>query len=246
MNEHERSSQLSALFDGELPVEQAGMVIRRAMKDGQMRASWGRYALIGAAIRNEPLAVRTRLGDDVAARVAARLSAETPIASPAMQSAAQFPPQRAGRSQFAKGAWGMAVAASVAAVSLIVLRSQAPAQPGSPALVAQASRPDAALGVASPPAPLPSVALPAGGVQMASVATPRDSNIESLPSYTTPLGGSDSASRFGQPLVNYVVAHSEVTTSAVRLSPLSTVMSAGQDITQGTVEMTEAEIGAHR
>jgi hypothetical protein len=32
----------------------------------------------------------------------------------------------------------------------------------------------------------------------------------------------------------------------VRLSPLSSVMSAGQDITLGTVEMTEAEIGAHR
>jgi hypothetical protein len=32
----------------------------------------------------------------------------------------------------------------------------------------------------------------------------------------------------------------------VRLSPLSTVMSAGQDIMQDTVEMTEAEIGAHR
>ena len=63
MNEHERPSQLSALFDGELPVEQAGMVIRRAMKDGQMRASWGRYALIGAAIRNEAKLTITALED---------------------------------------------------------------------------------------------------------------------------------------------------------------------------------------
>jgi negative regulator of sigma E activity len=246
MNEHERSSQLSALFDGELPVEQAGMVIRRAMKDGQMRASWGRYALIGAAIRNEPLAVRTRLGDDVAARVAARLSAEMPIAPASVQSAALFPQQRAGRSQFAKGAWGMAIAASVAVVSLVVMRSQAPVQAGSPALVAQAALPVAVAVDQSPVATLPSVAVPASGVQMASALEQRASLTEALPSYTTPVGGSDSASRFGQPLVNYVVAHSEVTTSAVRLSPLSTVMSAGQDITQGTVEMTEAEIGAHR
>jgi negative regulator of sigma E activity len=229
-----------------LPVEQAGMVIRRAMKEGQMRASWGRYALIGAAIRNEPLAVRTRLVDDVASRVAARLSAEMPIAAAAMQSAAQFPSQRAGRTQFARGAWGMAVAASVAAVSLLVLRSQAPEQSGSPALVAQASGTGTAVAVAPLSSPLPALAVPAVGVQLASAATPRVGNLESLPSYTTPLGGPDSASRFGQPLVNYVVAHSEVTTSAVRLSPLSTVMSAGQDITQGTVEMTEAEIGAHR
>jgi negative regulator of sigma E activity len=246
MNEHERSSQLSALFDGELPVEQAGMVIRRAMKDGQMRASWGRYALIGAAIRNEPLAVRTRLGDDVAARVAARLSAEMPIAPAAAQSATQFPHRRAGRSQFAKGAWGMAVAASVAVVSLVVMRGQAPGQSASPTLVAQAATPAAVATEPAPVSPLPSVAVPASGMQLALAAGQPASIAEALPSYTTPVGGSDSASRFGQPLVNYVVAHSEVTTSAVRLSPLSTVMSAGQDITQGTVEMTEAEIGAHR
>ncbi|MEY2854918.1 MAG: hypothetical protein RL030_2050 [Pseudomonadota bacterium] len=243
MNEHERSSQLSALFDGELPVEQAGMVIRRAMKDGQMRASWGRYALIGAAIRNEPLAVRTRLADDVAARVAARLSAEMPISPPSVHSTTPFPQQRSGRSQFAKGAWGMAVAASVAVVSLVVLRSQAPVQAGAAALLA-AAQPTAVENL--PTSALPSIAVPASGVQMASAVEPRASLNEALPSYTTPVGGSDSASRFGQPLVNYVVAHSEVTTSAVRLSPLSTVMSAGQDITQGTVEMTEAEIGAHR
>lgn len=246
MNEQERPSQLSALFDGELPVEQAGLVIRRAMKDGQMRASWGRYALIGAAIRNEPLAVRTRLGDDVAARVAARLSAEMPIAPAALQSAAQLPRQRAGRSQFARGAWGMAVAASVAAVSLVVLRNQAPVQPGSMALVAQASQ---ATPVAADPSPAsrpPAVSMSAGAAQLAATTGPVAGVPEALPSYTTPVGGSESGSRFGQPLVNYVVAHSEVTTSAVRLSPLSTVMSAGQDIMQDTVEMTEAEIGAHR
>ena len=243
MNEHERSSQLSAMFDGELPVEQAGMVIRRAMKDGQMRASWGRYALIGAAIRNEPLAVRTRLADDVAARVAARLSAEMPITPAAAQSAAQLKDQPAGRSLFAKGAWGMAVAASVAVVSLVVLRNQAPDQPASTALVAQAPRPAATSPDPSPASSLPSVAVPASA-QLASAVDPGAA--DALPSYTTPVGSAEGASRFGQPLVNYVVAHSEVTTSAVRLSPLSTVMSAGQDITQGTVEMTEAEIGAHR
>jgi negative regulator of sigma E activity len=246
MNENEHSSQLSALFDGELPVEQAGMVIRRAMKDGQMRASWGSYALIGAAIRNEPLAVRTRLRDDVAARVAARLSAEVPVVAASGQAMARSPAQRDARSQFAKGAWGMAVAASVAAVSLVVMRNRAPAPAEAPLQVAQATQSSAAVAAPvqpSPAAQLPAISLPADTARLASLGSPGAG--ESLPSYTTPVGGRD-AYRFGQPLVNYVVAHSEVTTSAVRLSPLSSVMSAGQDITLGTVEMTEAEIGAHR
>lgn len=245
MNEHERSSQLSALYDGELPVEQAGMVIRRAMKEGQMRTAWGRYALIGAAIRNEPLAVRTRLRDDVASRVAARLSAELPVAATATGPVIRTPQQREARSQFARGAWGMGIAASVAVVSLVVMRSQAPDQAPA-ALLAQATQPtvDAAVVQPSPAAQLPGIASVAGA-QLASATVPSAADPEVLPSYTTPVGGGE-ASRFGQPLVNYVVAHSEVASSAVRLSPLSSVMSAGQDITQGTVEMTEAEIGAHR
>ena len=51
MNEQEQISQLSALFDNELPPEQSGMVIRRALIDPALRASWGNYALIGACIR---------------------------------------------------------------------------------------------------------------------------------------------------------------------------------------------------
>ena len=102
MNENEHSSQLSALFDGELPAGQTELVIRRAMKDPQLRATWGRYALIGAAMRSEPLAIHARLRDDVAARVGARLSMES---GPAERAA---PPARATGdtgSSFARGAW---------------------------------------------------------------------------------------------------------------------------------------------
>jgi negative regulator of sigma E activity len=243
MNEIERSSQLSSLFDGQLPPEQMSLVIRRAMKDGQMRSNWGRYALIGAAIRNEPLAVRSSLNDDVAARVAARLSAEAPIALVAPPVLRTGQPREA-RLQFARGAWGMAVAASVAAVSLVVLRSQAP-MPAASLQVAQSVTISPAIVQPTPAAQLPALEVPSGGTRLASLAAPGAAASEALPSYTTPVSSADAA-RFGQPLVNYVVAHSEVTTSAVRLSPLSLVMSAGQDITQGTVEMTEAEIGAHR
>ena len=234
MNEQEHSSQLSALFDGELPAVQAELVIRRAMKDPQLRATWGRYALIGAAIRSEPLAVRTQLRDDVAARVSARLSAD-PAGLAADGSAAGRGKSRDARSQFARGAWGMAIAASVAAVSLLVLRGQGPeaAAPAAVTAQAQVAAPDFL-----PAADAVLVTPPAEPVVVAAV--------DAAPSYTTPVDDSATGQRFGGPLVNYVVAHSEVTTSAVRFSPLSSVMSAGQDLALGTVEMTEAEIGAHR
>lgn len=235
MNEHEHSSQLSALFDGELPSVQAELVIRRAMKDPQLRATWGRYALIGAAIRSEPLAVRSRLRDDVAARVGARLSADSGGAPGIDESAAESQQSRGSRSQFVRGAWGMAVAASVAAVSLLVLRSQAPDAVSPAAVTAQVEAPVSA----SEPAVAASNAVsPVEAVVAAAIDAP--------PSYTTPVDDSTGGQRIGGPLVNYVVAHSEVTTSAVRFSPLSSVMSAGQDLALDTVEMTEAEIGAHR
>jgi hypothetical protein len=139
----------------------------------------------------------------------------------------------------------MALAASVALASLVVLRSQAlsPTPGLAPAgLTAQTQQGAEASPVAvsdSAPGNVP------GNVQVAAVIPASDASAEALPSYTTPVSSADAA-RFDQPLVNYVVAHSEVATSAVRLSPLSSVMSAEQDITLGTVEMTEAEIGAHR
>src|SRR5687768_18465659 len=71
MNEQEQVSQLSALFDGELPPQQAGMVIRRALRDPGMRASWERYALIGACLRGDPVGGRNSVADRVQARLAA-------------------------------------------------------------------------------------------------------------------------------------------------------------------------------
>jgi hypothetical protein len=66
------------------------------------------------------------------------------------------------------------------------------------------------------------------------------------PSYTTPVDESPVGQRLDGRMVNYVVAHSEVASSAVRFSPLSTVMNSSDDFTQDTVEMTAAEIGAYR
>jgi len=230
MNQQEHSSQLSALFDNELSPEQAELVIRRALKDPAMRTSWGRYALIGACLRGEPLAGRSRPESDVAARVRIRLAVEgsrTPGRGEA--SGASSPGART--TMLWRGALGMAIAASVAAVSLMLVRVQAPG-----AMVAASAPVQAqASPVASPIAP---VAAPTSPTLVARASAP--------PSYTTPVDNSPVGQRLDAPLVNYVISHSEVSASAVRFSPLSTVMNSSDDFTQDTVEMTAAEIGAHR
>jgi negative regulator of sigma E activity len=229
MNEQEHVSQLSALFDGELPREQAEMVIRRVMKDASLRSTWGRYALIGACVRSEPLAVALP-AVDLAARLRVRLAAEPePAVSGEIRAvAAAGTGSRA--SLWRRGALGGAIAASVALVSLVLVNSMAPESGGpseAPVQIAQQPAPAAVAG------PQPQVAAP---VFVARESAP--------PSYTTPVD--DSPARRRAPLFNYVVAHSDVAASAVRLAPLSSVMGGGFDLTQDAVEMTAAEVGARR
>ncbi len=52
MNE-ELDSQLSAMFDNELPAAECELLARRLSRDGDLKARWGRYAVIGAVIRAE-------------------------------------------------------------------------------------------------------------------------------------------------------------------------------------------------
>jgi len=225
MSEQEQITQLSALFDGELPQEQAGMVIRRALKDPALRVSWGRYALIGACLRDEPLGVALPQSD-LAARVRARLLAEADYSSletGARNATASASERR--KALLGRGAMGGAIAAGVALVSLFIFRSIAPVVPvqGAPVQVARA--PEAA----------PEV------MQVAQASMPAAMRDTLPPSYTTPV---DNSPRAGSPLMNYFALHSEVAASAVRFSPMSSVMNSGYDPTQGAVEMSAAEVGA--
>lgn len=136
MSEQEQNSQLSALFDGELPAQQAQMVIRRALKDPSTRTAWERYALIGACLRSEPISA----GVSVADRVQARLAAErdlnvTPLPAGAQRAEAargsRFP-------MLGRGALGGAIAAGVALVAIVVVRNMSPTAADSGLLVAQA------------------------------------------------------------------------------------------------------------
>jgi negative regulator of sigma E activity len=220
MSEQEQVSQLSALFDGELPSQQAQMVIRRALRDSAMRERWQRYALIGACVRGEPLAAAGSRGG-VAERVAARLADEADILAPgAAAGAAQVAMPARSRRSLGRGIVGGAIAAGVALMAVVVVRSMAPAGADPGTLVAQSG--------------------PAGNVAVEAVQVAAPAVQEPAPrSYTTPVQNSATANPMGdqQPLAHYVVAHSEQAASAFGFS---------YDLTQGAIDMTEAEIAAHR
>jgi negative regulator of sigma E activity len=213
MSEQEQISQLSALFDGELPSQQAEMVIRRVVKDPAMREHWQRYAVIGACLRGEPLAGAHRR-EGLADRVRARLAAEVDIVAPG----ALFGNRPAASSRrfggvFGRSAMGGAIAASVALVSLFVVRWMEPATG--------------------------EVSTFAGNTPVAAQPEFVEATQTAPRSYTTPGANSPVANRVidQQALAHYVVAHSEQAASAVGFS---------YDLTQGAVDMTEAEIEARR
>ncbi len=130
MNE-ELDSQLSAMFDNELPAEECELLARRLSRDPDLKARWGRYAVIGAVIRAER---GVTLDGIVAGRVSAALSREPALSAETARSA------RALRYRWWQPLAGAGLAAGVATVSILWLRSQA--MPGShavaPAIVASA------------------------------------------------------------------------------------------------------------
>src|SRR4051794_18971373 len=131
MNE-ELDSQLSAMFDNELPAAECELLARRLSRDEELKARWGRYAAIGATIRAEG---GTRLNAELARRVSVVISAEPPIVEetnslPAAQSALDLRSTRARLRPFGSRWWapvgGAAVAASVAAAAILWVRFESP------------------------------------------------------------------------------------------------------------------------
>jgi sigma-E factor negative regulatory protein RseA len=184
MNE-ELDSQLSAMFDDELPTAECELLARRLSRDEALKARWGRYAVVGAVIRAER---GVRLNAAVAWRVNAAISAE-PAFEPV--AGAQLP-RRAGLRWWQPVAGG-ALAASVAAASLLWLRAQAPVP-----LTAAVAVP----AVNSAPA------APAGAITAASYVVPPAIAVRPMAVPSTELA-------------NYVVAHSMVSSPVARRNLLS-------------------------
>ena len=197
MNEDERASQLSAMFDGELPGAECELLSRRLARDERLRASWSRYAVIGAAVRAEPLA---QVRPDFARRVAA-----------ALDGAPEGVRGRRVRT-LRTAALGGAVAAGVASVAILLLRNGLPAREGT--LTAVAAPPPAASAAAIMPARVAAVNL--RDVHAGAAGTSRE-----MYSYVVPPAGNDNSLAVPATLADYVVAHSEVSSSLARGNLLS-------------------------
>jgi negative regulator of sigma E activity len=194
MNE-ELDSQLSAMFDDELPGEECELLARRLSRDEPLKARWGRYAVIGAAIRSER---GVRLNPPLAGRVSKVILDEPALG---VAGAAQGAPRGAVR--WWKPVAGAAVAAGVAAASVLWLRAQTPVA-GS-ALTAQRA-PASATGAAAPAGYAAGSAGQAVIYVVPQAATTRPVLVPSTS------------------LANYVVAHSMVSSPVARRNLLSAFM----------------------
>ena len=203
MNE-ELDSQLSAMFDNELPAAECELLARRLSRDEQLKARWGRYAVMGAAIRAER---GVRLNAVLAKRVSVAISSEPALtAEPAPQ------PKKVWGGQWWQPVAGAAAAAGVATVAILWMRAQSP---------------DAMPAVAQ------SIAPAAIATGMASAAITPAVNSSEPDSYVVPKSPARRLVVPSTELANYVVAHSEFSSPVTRRNLLSAFV-AGESGTAGT------------
>ena len=175
--------QVSAFLDGELPDTETELLLKRLTRDGELRESFGRYALIGEALRGSGSQILTR---GFASRVNLAIDGE-PAQAPAHAQPAHV-------SRWWRPLAGVTVAAGVAAVAIVALQQRAI----SPRL--NGAAPITAHNVT---APLKTAAGAQSPVQ--GGAGPR----EAL-SYTVPATSTDAPSALVPTrLTNYVFAHSK-------------------------------------
>jgi negative regulator of sigma E activity len=162
MSNEELDSQLSAMFDDELSPAQCELLAKRLARDPALRARWGRYALIGAAMRAEPA---LRLDSAMAKRVTVALASE-PL--PEQGFGALRAPRRGRFGRWQQAIVGSAVAAGVAAVAILALRTQLPAEVQiadantvAPAAIVASNEPDSYVvpSVIDPPSMIPTTEL---------------------------------------------------------------------------------------
>ena len=201
MNE-ELDSQLSAMFDNELPAAECELLARRLSRDEELKARWSRYAAIGATIRAEG---GQQLNAELARRVSVAISAE-PVAatqdvaaSTGAESALavkSIGPRSRSVARWWTPVGGVAVAASVAAAAILWVRNE-PASPEGPALArAPVQQDNPVLG-----------GYPPSDQYVVPKANPRRSIVPATQ------------------LANYVIAHSEFSSPVNQRNLLSTLMS---------------------
>lgn len=197
----ESASQLSAMFDGELSAAECELLSRRLARDEMLRTRWARYALVGAAMRAEPMAA---VSSSFASRVGAAIDAHGRM--PANVGAVS------GFRRLRTVAMGAALAAGVAGAAVFVLRNEMLAREQALSAYTPVSQrvtqPDTV------PASLVAAERPVAG----------NASLEPQ-SYVVPPAGAGASLALPASLANYVVAHSEYSSPLTRRNLISALIS---------------------
>ncbi|MEJ0084366.1 MAG: sigma-E factor negative regulatory protein [Pseudomonadota bacterium] len=237
---HERVSQLSAMFDNELPGSECELLARRLTRDDALRSQWSRFAMIGAALRAER---GVALHDRVAWRVQASITQEVTygdgVAIDAAATGTRASIVSVARTKvavgerwmrFARPVLGASIAAGVAATSIFWLRNNEP----SDAMLAANAVPQTV--VLAPDTVGSTVALN-GSPSISSTVQEPVSNGEP-DRYVTPAPSSQANFAPSARLANYVVAHSEYSGPlSRRMALLGLVSSENPGDAPGVVEI---------
>ena len=252
VNQDEVESQLSAMFDGELPPAECELLSRRIDRDENLRARWSRYALIGAAMRCEPVATAR---SDFAARVSSAVDRAEERRLLASRAQAHGTRRRA---LLWQGALAAAMVGAVAGFSIMMLRSVTVGSLDGASLLTLQSGRTAGERVAAVPVRAGHL-LAAGARAVAAdlLARPADLLARQREAAATILGSDGPGPRVpaaaqanGEPwsyvtprdndaaptmlrteLVDYIVAHSEYSTPLMRPDLLSALMTGGEEVT---------------
>lgn len=205
----EVESQLSAMFDGELPAAECELLSRRLDRDEALRARWSRYALIGAAMRSEPVAT-ARTG--FAQRVSAAIEFGSSI--PHTQPSAARRRLRRGNLVWS-GALAATLVAGVAGLGVSMLRDAALNRAASPTPLMTA--------ISAPAALTPNSAMETGAA-VRTFGGPLKVANRSSNSYVTPAGTPGVSTVLRSQLADYIVAHSEYSPPLLRRSVQSELL----------------------
>jgi sigma-E factor negative regulatory protein RseA len=188
--------QVSAFLDGELPNSETELLLKRLTRDAELRESFGRYALIGEALRGTGSHLLTR---GFASRINLAIDGEP--------AAAHAPTLGARGFRWWRPLAGVSVAAGVATVAIIALQQRS-ISPGF-----RAATPATAQNVAAPNAAARNQSPVQGG------GGPREAI-----SYTVPATSAEAPSGLTPRLTNYVFAHSKYSSGLGQLGVLADLL----------------------
>ena len=199
MNDESIEESLSALMDGELPSARAERVLDRVLDDVRLREQWRRHHFISAALSSQD--TLSVVDDELATRVRQALDSEV------------IPLRRPSR----RKPWmvGIACAASVAAVAVLVLfnvTGQQAAEPGAGVPPVATIEPNTTTTATTSNSAQPAVP------QLASLPSDSDAAVDAQPSGTslTRMTWNDARPAVEERLNGYLLDHSGYLADGVR------------------------------